>query len=97
MEVSRSELAKGYEYEPGRFAVLSRAEMESITPPTAHEMQIVEFVKLAEVDPVYFETSYYAAPERGGERAYALLLEALRRSGLVGIAQWRCIRASMLW
>jgi len=49
--------------------------------------QILEFVQIAEVDPRYFETSYYAAPDRGGERAYALLLEALRRSGLVGIAQ----------
>jgi DNA end-binding protein Ku len=87
VEVSRSELAKGYEYEPGRFVVLNRDEMESITPRTAHEMQILEFVKLAEVDPTYFETSYYAAPDKGGERAYALLLEALRRSGLVGIAQ----------
>jgi len=87
VEVSRSELAKGYEYEPGRYLVLSRDDMESITPRTAYEMQILEFVQLAEVDPRYFETSYYAAPDRGGERAYALLLEALRRSGLVGIAQ----------
>src|SRR5918999_1826551 len=72
---------------PGRFLVLSRQELESITPSTAHEMQILEFCLLAEVDPRYFETSYYAAPDRGGERAYALLLEALRRSRLVGIAQ----------
>src|SRR5215218_5141868 len=87
VEVNRSELAKGYEYEPGRFLVLSRQELDSITPATAHEMQILEFVQLAEVDPRYFETSYYAAPDRGGERAYALLLEALRNSRLVGIAQ----------
>ncbi len=70
VEVSRSELAKGYEYEPGRYLVLSRDDMESITPRTAYEMQILEFVQLAEVDPRYFETSYYAAPDRGGERAY---------------------------
>ena len=87
VQVSRDELGKGYEYEPGRFVVLSRAEMESITPATAHEMQILEFVQLAEVDPIYFETSFYAVPERGGERAYGLLLAALRTSGLVGIAQ----------
>ncbi|HZA93615.1 MAG TPA: Ku protein [Gemmatimonadales bacterium] len=87
VEVRRDELARGYEYEPGRYLVLSRAEMESITPATAHEMQILEFVQLAEVDPVYFETSYYAAPDRGGERAYGLLLAALQTSGLVGIAQ----------
>ena len=58
VEVSRSELAKGYEYEPGRYLVLSRDDMESITPRTAYEMQILEFVQLAEVDPRYFETSY---------------------------------------
>lgn len=87
VEVSRDEMAKGFEYEPGRYLVLSREEMETITPRTAHEMQIFEFVKLVEVDPTYFETSYYVAPDRGGERAYALLLEALRTSALVGIAQ----------
>ncbi len=87
VEVSRSELAKGYEYEPGRYLVLSRDEIESITPRTAHEMQILEFVRLAEVDPIYFETSYYVAPDRAGEHAYALLFEALRRSAFVAIAQ----------
>ena len=87
VEVSRGELAKGYEYEPGRYVVLSRDEMESITPRTAHEMQILEFVRLSEVDPIYFETSYYVAPDRAGEHAYALLFEALRRSAFVAIAQ----------
>ena len=87
VEVSRKELAKGYEYEPGRYLVLSRDEMEAITPRTAHEMQILEFVRLAEVDPIYFETSYYVAPDPAGERAYALLYEALRASAFVAIAQ----------
>ena len=50
-------------------------------------MQLLEFVELSEVDPLYYETSYYVAPDKGGERAYSLLLKALRQSGLVGIAQ----------
>ena len=87
VEVSRDELAKGYEYEPGRYIVLSKEEMENITPRTAYEMQILEFVNLAEVDPVYFETSYYVTPDRAGERACALLFQALRGSGYVAIAQ----------
>ena len=87
IEVSRSELAKGYEYEKDRYLVLSRDEIEAITPRTAYEMEILQFVKLAEVDPIYYETSYYVAPDRAGQRAYALLLEALRRSGLVAMAQ----------
>jgi DNA end-binding protein Ku len=86
--VDRSELVKGYEYEKGRYVTVSKADLEKITPETASEMQILELVKLAEIDPVYFETSYYVTPERAGERAYALLLEALRKSGYVAIAQF---------
>jgi DNA end-binding protein Ku len=86
--VPRSELVKGYEYEKGRFVTVSKEDLEKITPATAREMQILEFVKLAEVDPVYFETSYYVTPEKAGERAYALLFEALRKSGYVALAQF---------
>jgi DNA end-binding protein Ku len=59
----------------------------TITPRTAYEVQILEFVKLAEVDPIYFETSYYVAPDDAGERSCALLFQALRTSGFVAIAQ----------
>jgi DNA end-binding protein Ku len=86
--IPRSELVKGYEYEKGRFVTVSKEDLEKITPQTAREMQILEFVKLAEVDPIYFETSYYVTPEKAGERAYALLFEALRRSGYVALAQF---------
>ncbi len=86
--VPRSELVKGYEYEKGRFVTISKEELEKITPETAREMQILEFVKLAEVDPIYFETSYYVTPEKAGERAYALLFEAMRKSGYVALAQF---------
>ena len=67
--------------------MLTRDEIESITPRTAYEMQILEFVNLSEVDPIYFETSYYVAPDRAGVKAYALLLAALRASSFVAIAQ----------
>ena len=86
--VPRSELVKGYEYEKGRYVTVSKADLEKITPQTAREMQILEFVKLADVDPIYFETSYYVTPEKAGERAYALLFEALRTSGYVAVAQF---------
>ena len=86
--VQRSELVKGYEYSKGQYVTISKEDLEKITPETAREMQILEFVKLAEVDPIYFETSYYVTPERAGERAYALLFEALRRSGYVALAQF---------
>ena len=80
--VQRSELVKGYEYSKGQYVTISKEDLEKITPETAREMQILEFVKLAEVDPIYFETSYYVTPERAGERAYALLFEALRAQRL---------------
>ena len=86
-EVSRQDLAKGYEYERGQYLVLTRDEIERITPKTAYEMQILEFVRLSEVDPVYFESSYYVAPDRAGAKAYALLLAALKASSYVAIAQ----------
>jgi Ku70/Ku80 beta-barrel domain len=78
----------------GAYLVLSRAEMESITPATAHEMQILEFVQLAEVDPVYFETSYYAAPDRGGERAYGLLLQRCEPAAWSALHKSRCTGGS---
>ena len=86
--VQRSELVKGYEYAKGQYVTISKEDLEKITPQTAREMQIVEFVRLADVDPIYFETSYYVTPDRAGERAYALLFEALRRTAYVAIAQF---------
>ena len=86
-EVSRSEIVKGFEYARDQYVTLSKEELAAITPQTAREMQMLEFVQLSEVDPIYFETSYYVAPDRGGERAYSLLFEALRNSGFVGVAQ----------
>ena len=86
--VERSELVKGYEYAKGQFVTVSKEDLEKITPQTAREMQILEFVKLAEVDPIYFETSYYVTPDRAGERAYGLLFAALQKSGYVALAQF---------
>jgi DNA end-binding protein Ku len=86
--VERSELVKGYEYSKGQYVTVSKEELEKITPQTAREMQILEFVKLAEVDPIYFETSYYVTPDRAGERAYSLLFAALQKSGYVALAQF---------
>ena len=86
--IDRSELVKGYEYEKGRYVTISKEDLEKITPETAREMQILEFVKLDEIDPIHFETSYYVTPERAGERAYALLFAALRRSESVALAQF---------
>ena len=81
-------IVKGFEYEKGRFVAIDPEELKNLAPKTATEMQIEEFVRLDEIDPVYFETSYYLTPEEAGEKAYALLYKSLQKSGLVALAQF---------
>jgi DNA end-binding protein Ku len=85
--IQRAEILKGYEYQPDQYALVSDEELRRITPRTSSDIQILEFVHLREIDPVYFETSYYVAPDRAGERPYALLYAALRKTGYVALAQ----------
>lgn len=85
--VPRSELVKGYEYEKGRYVVIEEEDIKKVAPKTAKVMEIQEFVKASEVDPVFLESSYYMAPDEGGEKPYALLFEALRQSEFYGIAK----------
>jgi DNA end-binding protein Ku len=81
-------IVKGYEYEKNRYVVVEPEELKNIAPKTSTEMQIEEFVNLAEVDPIYFETSYYVVPEKSGQKAYALLYRSLQATGLVAVAQF---------
>jgi DNA end-binding protein Ku len=85
--VNPAELVKGYEFAPDRFVVVTKDDLAKITVASSREIQILEFVRLAEIDPIYYETSYYLTPDRAGERPYALLLQALRESGFVALAQ----------
>jgi DNA end-binding protein Ku len=84
--VAWEELVKGYEYEKGRFVVLTKEDFRSAALEKTRTVDIRSFVKPAEIDDRFFETSYYLTPAKGGERAYALLREAVRETGLVGIA-----------
>jgi len=86
--VSRDDLIKGYEYEKGRYIVVDDRDLQRIVPCTASAMRVSEFVPSTEIDPVYLDASYYVQPDVAGERPYALLLEALRRTNHVGLAQW---------
>ncbi len=85
--VSRADLVKGYEYEKDKYVVVEDEEIKKVAPKTAKTMEILEFVKAGEVDPVYFESSYYLAPDEAGEKPYALLFEALRKTGYLAVAQ----------
>ncbi len=85
--VDRSEIVKGYEYRKGEYVVVEPEEIKKIEPKTAKTMEILEFVKTSEVDPVFFESSYYMMPEEAGRRPYALLTKALEDSEYVAIAK----------
>ena len=85
--VERSELVKGYEYRKGEYVVIEPEEIKRIEPKTAKAMEILEFVKEEEIDPIYFESSYYLTPEEAGRRPYALLQKALAESKYVAIAK----------
>jgi DNA end-binding protein Ku len=85
--IERSEVVKGYEYRKNEYVVVEPEEIKKIEPKTAKAMEILEFVKATEVDPVYFESSYYLMPEEAGRRPYALLTKALEESEYVAIAK----------
>ncbi|HLK62086.1 MAG TPA: Ku protein [Bryobacteraceae bacterium] len=85
--VRRSELLRGYEIEPDRYVVLDPGELKGLRKKTSAEMEIVRSVRLSEVDPVFFETSYYVVPAQGGQKAYALLFAALQATGHVALAR----------
>lgn len=87
-EVPQTEIAKGYEIAPDRYVVISDAELEAITPKASRVIDIQDFVKLNQIDPRHYDSSYYLAPEPGAGKAYALLLEALKQSDAVGIARF---------
>jgi DNA end-binding protein Ku len=85
-EVEWQEIVKGYEYEPGRFVLFQKEELDSLSEVN-REIRILDFVDLQEIDPIYFQKTYYLSPGDTGSNAYSLLLEAMRQSGRIGIAK----------
>ena len=85
--VSFSDLVRGYEYEKGKFVVLTREEIETAALDKTSTMDVLDFVESDAIDGRFFETPYYALPGKGGERAYAVLRDALRRAGKTGIGK----------
>jgi DNA end-binding protein Ku len=85
--IGRDEVVKGYEYRKDEYVVIEPEEIKKIEPKTAKTMEILEFVKASDVDPVFFESSYYMMPEEAGRRPYALLSKALEESDYVAIAK----------
>ena len=85
--VAWEELVKGYEYEKGRFVVLTKDDFKTAALEKSRTIDILDFVDPAEVDDRYYETPYYLQPGKGADRAYALIRDAIRESGKIGIAK----------
>lgn len=87
-KVSADDIVRGYEYEPGQFVIVKDEDIEAVRPPSAKTIEILDFVKLSEVDPIYYDKSYYLSPqENNGSKAYSLLRQAMKETGKIAIAR----------
>lgn len=86
IEVEWEQITKGYEYEKGRFVLFEKDELEALQAEANREIRILDFVDLNEIDPVYFQKTYYLGPGETGANAYSLLMTAMQQSGKIGIA-----------
>lgn len=86
-EIGWDDIIKGYEYEKGHYVLFEKEELEQLSSDATKTITILDFVALEEIDPVYFQKTYYLSPDQGGGNAYNLLLEAMRQSGRIGIAK----------
>jgi DNA end-binding protein Ku len=85
--VERSEIVKGFAYSKDQYVLVDDDEIKKVQPESAVGMEILEFVKISEVDPLYFESSYYLVPEEAGQKAYQLLVETMDKAGYAAVAK----------
>lgn len=87
-EVKNEDIVKAYEYSKNKFVILDEEELDKLKKENEDKaVEIIDFVKLEEIDPIYFERSYFMAPDSGGGKAYSLLRQALQESGKIGVAK----------
>lgn len=87
-ELDMKEIVKGYEITKGKFVIVEEEELKRLGEPTGERaVEMIDFIKLEEIDPIYFNRSYYMSPDGGGKKAYGLLRKALIESGKAGIAK----------
>ncbi|MDX6652427.1 MAG: end-binding protein Ku [Solirubrobacterales bacterium] len=87
-EVPYEKIVKGYELAPDQYVVLTRDDLAELDPKRTRAIEIQDFVDLDEIDPIYFDHPYYLGPDKGAERAYSLLVQAMRESGRVAVARF---------
>ncbi|NLM11875.1 MAG: Ku protein [Clostridiaceae bacterium] len=87
-DVTEDDIVRGYEYEPGHFVIVTEADFESVKGASkSKSIEILDFVNLSEIDPVYFDKSYYLSPQETGSKAYNLLRQAMNDTGKIAIAR----------
>jgi DNA end-binding protein Ku len=86
--VAREEMVKGYEFAKDQYVTFNAEELKALEEKATHSIDIAEFVPLAAIDPVYFDRPYYLSPEKGGDKAYLLLAEAMRETGRAALARY---------
>ena len=86
--VPRDELVKGYEFAKGQYVKFTPEELKAMEEAGSETIDIAEFLPLAKVDPLYFEKTYYLGPDKGGDKPYRLLAEAMKKTGRAAIATW---------
>ena len=89
--VAAADVVKGFEVTRDRYVTVGREELEELAPERSRTIDVEQFVDASAVDPIYYDVSYYAVPDRGHERAYALLVEAMRETGKIAIS-WFVLR-----
>jgi DNA end-binding protein Ku len=86
--VQREDIVKGYEYSRGQYVLFTEDELKALVPEPTNAVEIAEFVPLDRVDPIYYEKSWYLGPDRGGDRPYRLLAEAMKQTGRAALARY---------
>ncbi|HEX4962146.1 MAG TPA: Ku protein [Thermoanaerobaculia bacterium] len=86
--VGREDMVKGYEYSKNQYVLFTEEELKALNPEPTNAVEITEFVPLERVDPVYYEKSYYLGPDKGGDRPYRLLAEAMKKTGRAALARY---------
>jgi DNA end-binding protein Ku len=86
--VGKDDIVKGYEYARGQYVLFTEEELKALNPEPTNAIEITEFVPSEKVDPIYFEKAYYLGPDKGGDRPYRLLAEAMRETGRAALARY---------
>jgi DNA end-binding protein Ku len=86
--VPRDQMVKGYEFSKDQYVTFTEDELKAMAQEAQKAIEITEFVPSSQVDPIYFDKPYYLGPDKGGEKAYRLLVEAMKETGRVALAKW---------